>query len=168
MERLRRIPMSEMSQNERRYFEARVAEQRGVMAINFKHILEDKNSSENILIFNKDSIYVPKKRDFVNVQGRVNNPGMITYNPSFTYLDYIKQAGGFGFRADDDETFIVKSKGQQFLAKKMNYEIESGDYILVPPEPEITFFEIFTTSLTIATQLMTIFGVVFTIINLKN
>ena len=93
---------------------------------------------------------------------------MITYNPNFTYLDYIKQAGGFGFRADDDETFIVKSKGQQFLAKKMDYEIESGDYILVPPEPEITFFEIFTTSLTIATQLMTIFGVVFTIINLKN
>ncbi len=168
MERLRRIPMSEMSQNERRYFEARVAEQRGVMAINFKHILEDKNSSENILLLNKDSIYVPKERNFVNVQGRVNNPGMITYNPNFNYLDYIQQAGGFGFRADDDETFIVKSKGQQFLAKKMNYEIESGDYILVPPEPEITFFEIFTTSLTIATQLMTIFGVVFTIINLKN
>jgi len=167
MERLRRIPMSEMSQNERRYFEARVAEQRGVMAINFKHILDDKNSSENILLLNKDSIYVPKKKNFVNVQGRVNNPGMITYNPKFNYLDYIQQAGGFGFRADDDETFIVKSKGQQFLAKKMNYEIESGDYILVPPEPEITFFEIFTTSLTIATQLMTIFGVVFTIINLK-
>jgi protein involved in polysaccharide export with SLBB domain len=168
MERLRRIPMSEMSKNERRYFEARVAEQRGVMAINFKNILEDEGSSENILILNKDSIFVPKERDFVNVQGRVNNPGMITYNPNFNYMDYIKQAGGFGFRADDDETFIVKSKGQQFLAKKMNYQIESGDYILVPPEPEITFFEIFTTSLTIATQLMTIFGVVFTIINLKN
>lgn len=168
MERLRRIPMSEMSKNERRYFEARVAEQRGVMAINFKNILEDESSSENILILNKDSIFVPKERDFVNVQGRVNNPGMITYNPNFNYMDYIKQAGGFGFRADDDETFIVKSKGQQFLAKKMNYQIESGDYILVPPEPEITFFEIFTTSLTIATQLMTIFGVVFTIINLKN
>lgn len=168
MERLRRIPMSEMSKNERRYFEARVAEQRGVMAINFKNILEDESSAENILILNKDSIFVPKERDFVNVQGRVNNPGMITYNPNFNYMDYIKQAGGFGFRADDDETFIVKSKGQQFLAKKMNYQIESGDYILVPPEPEITFFEIFTTSLTIATQLMTIFGVVFTIINLKN
>ena len=50
----------------------------------------------------------------------------------------------------------------------MNYKLDPGDTILVPPEEEdATFFEIFTTALTIATQLVTIVGVVITLVRLK-
>ncbi|MFA6572034.1 MAG: SLBB domain-containing protein [Bacteroidota bacterium] len=160
MERLSRTPYSEMSKNERRYFQSRIAEQKGLMAVDFKRIMQNPSADDNIMLFDEDSLFVPHEKNYVNVQGRVNNPGMIIHNPALTYLDYINLAGGFGFRADQNETLIVKSKGEQFLAKDMNYKIETGDNILVPPESEVTFFEVFTTTLTIVAQIVTILGVV--------
>ncbi len=136
MKRLETIPPSEMSENERRYYQARKTEQKGVMAINFTKIWNNPNSSDNILLIDQDSIYIPSIKNFINVQGRVNNPGLVLFKPGYTYLDYINSAGGFGFRAEEDETLIVKKKGEQFLAKDMNYVLEPGDNILVPPEYE--------------------------------
>jgi protein involved in polysaccharide export with SLBB domain len=163
MSRLYRIPYSEMSENEKRYFQARVSEQRGVMSINFKRIMDNPNDPDNILVIDEDSIYVPQKRIFVNVQGRVNNPGLVIYKPGYTYMDYVLLAGGFGFRADEDETLIVKKKGEQFLAKDMKYVIEPGDNILVPPKSETTFFDIFSKTLTISTQILAIVGVLLAV-----
>lgn len=163
MERLRRIPYNELSQNELRYFQARAAEIKGIMAIDFKKILADKNSPDNIILFHQDSIHIPYIKYFVNVQGRVNNPGLVNFKPQMDYEYYIALAGGYGFRADPDETIIVKAKGQQYLAKVRNYKIEPGDNILVPPQSETTFWQIFTTALTIVTQLVTVAGVVLAI-----
>jgi protein involved in polysaccharide export with SLBB domain len=166
MERLSKMSYNEMSENEKRYYDAKRNEKEGVMAINFRTAIEDPGSSENIFLIHQDSIIVPQKKNFINVQGRVNNPGMIVYDPSFSYEDYIQMAGGFGFRADESETFIVKTKGEQFLAENKNYILEPGDYILVPTESELTFSEIFQTSLTIATQLITIAGVVVALVRI--
>ncbi|MGB9770976.1 MAG: SLBB domain-containing protein [Candidatus Kapaibacteriota bacterium] len=167
MERLSRIPPSEMSKNEYRYFLSRVNERKGLMSINFKRVLENPNSDDNIVLQDLDSIFVPKKNEFVNIQGRVNNPGLVAYKPGYNYLDYIQLAGGFGFRADEDATLVVKSKGEQFRARDFNYKIEPGDNILVPPKEELTFFEVFTTALTITTQILTIAGVVLAIVRLR-
>lgn len=167
LERLKTIDRSEMTKSELKYFQARISEKKGLMAVNFKKAVEDPSSVDNILLQNKDSIIVPEKIDFINIQGRVNNPGNVQYNPDFDYLDYIALAGGFGYRADIDETFVTKSKGEQFLAEDYNYVLEPGDTILVPPEEEVTFFEIFTTALTIATQLVTVVGVVITLVRLQ-
>lgn len=163
MERLKRIPYNELSQNELRYFQARAAEIKGIMAIDFKKILTDKESPDNIVLFHQDSIHIPYTKYFVNVQGRVNNPGLVNFKPQMDYEYYISLAGGYGFRADPDETIIVKAKGQQYLAKDRNYKIEPGDNILVPPQSETTFWQIFTTALTIVTQLVTVAGVVLAI-----
>ncbi len=167
MKRLRSMPTSEMSENEKRYFQARESEIKGIMAVNFATLMEENNPVDNIFLIHKDSIFVPKVNNFINVQGRVNNPGNVVYNGSYTYEDYIRLAGGYGFRSDEGATLIVKPKGQQYSAKAKNYILEPGDYILVPPESDITFFEVFTTSLTIATQLITILGVVITLVRLN-
>ena len=167
MHRLESIPSSEMSENERRYYQARKSEQKGVMAIDFKRIWEDPNTSDNILLIDEDSIFVPSSKNFINVQGRVNNPGLVQYKPGNTYLDYIAQAGGFGFRAEEDETLIVKKKGEQFLAEDMNYILEPGDNILVPPEYEgkIDFWLWTTQLITMLGMLAAILGTIITIQN---
>lgn len=166
MERLYRIPASEMSESELRYFQARKSEKRGAMAIDFRKILNNPSVDDNIVLINKDSIIVPSNKNFINIQGRVVNPGMIIYKPNMTYLDYINKAGGFAFRADESETVVNKPKGGQFLAEDMNYSLEPGDVILVPPQKEVTFMEAFTTSLTVVTQLLTIAGVVLAFVRL--
>ena len=163
MERLYRTPLTEMSEFEQRYFQSRVREKRGAMAVDWNKAIQEPESDQNISLFNKDSIIVPTKKNYVNVQGRVNNPGYVVFVEGWTYLDYINQAGGFGYRADDKETFIAKSRGEIFLAKDMNYFIEPGDVILVPPEKEISFTEVFKDVITTIAQLTTILGVLFTI-----
>jgi len=62
MERLARIPYTEMSQFESRYYQSRVREKRGVMSIDVKKAISDENSDQNITLYNKDSIIVPTKR----------------------------------------------------------------------------------------------------------
>lgn len=165
LERLKTMIASEMSESEIKYFQARKNERKGVMAISFEKLMKDPNSIDNIVLVDKDSIIISEKKDFVNVQGRVNNPGYVKYIPEFTYIDYINLAGGFGYRADEGETFITKSKGEQFLAEDMNYDIEPGDVILIPPEKEITFLEIFTQALTITAQLVTVVAIGITLTN---
>jgi protein involved in polysaccharide export with SLBB domain len=167
MERLRKIPANEMSKAELRYYRARSNERKGLMAVDFEKIMEDPDSQDNITLVNKDSIIVPQKKDYVNIQGRVVNPGNVKYVEGATYLDYVALAGGFGFRADESETFIRKSKGEIFLASDMNYEIEPGDVILIPPEEEVSFMEVFTTSITIIAQLATIAGVIVALMNIN-
>ncbi len=167
MERLRRTPTNEMSENEYRYFQSKASEQQGMMAINFNTLLNNPNSVDNIILLNKDSIVITEKKYFINVQGRVNNPGLVVFNSKENYLDYINSAGGFGFRADASSTLIVKSKGQQFLAETRNYLLEPGDNILVPPKTETKLGEILLTALTVTVQLLTIAGVIIAVLKTK-
>lgn len=168
MERLRNIPSNEMSKAELRYYRARSNERKGLMAVDFQKILDMPESEDNIVLVHKDSIIVPQKKDYVNIQGRVVNPGNVKYVKGASYIDYIELAGGFGFRADEDETFIRKSKGEIFLASDMNYEIEPGDVILIPPQEEFSFMEAFTTTITIVAQIATIAGVIVALLNIRN
>jgi len=105
------------------------------------------------------------KTGFINVQGKVVNPGFVKYKPEFNYMDYINAAGGFAFRADESETTINKKRGgEQFLASKTNkYIIEPGDNISVPPETEITFMEAATTVLTILSPIISMIAVIVAI-----
>lgn len=167
LERLQRLNPSEMSKTELRYYQAKINEKKGAMSLNFQAIIKDADSDENIHLMNMDSIIVPSQNQFVNIQGRVNNPGKVRYKPGLIYSDYIAIAGGYAFRADVDETFITKPRGGQFLARRLDYKIEPGDVILVPTQTDVSFFETFTTVLTIATQLVTIAGVVIAIMNLR-
>jgi protein involved in polysaccharide export with SLBB domain len=168
MRRLESIPSSEMSENERRYFQARRNEQKGVMAIDFRNIMTDPNSEDNIVVIDEDSIFVPSKQNFINVQGRVNNPGLVIYKEGYTYMDYIALAGGFGFRAEEDETLIVKKKGEQFLAEDMNYILEPGDNILVPPIEAMSAWQFWSTFITVATQIISIAATVLAIWSLTS
>lgn len=160
MNRLANMKKEERSEEEEKYYRARANERKGVVSINFSKIIRDPNSPDNIVVMKRDSIYIPTIKEFVNVQGRVNKPGMVQYEEGLTYLDYIERAGGYGYQADEDGTLLVKGNGSRYLADKMDYVIEPGDNLLVPPKEEISFMDVFSTSLTIATQIVTIIAVV--------
>ncbi len=163
LERLSRIPYSDMSESERRYFQSRVSEIKGLMAINILNAVENPESPDNILVETRDSIVIPKIKNYIIVQGRVNSPGAIIFDESLTYIEYINLAGGFGFRADDKETFITKPGGRQYLASDFNYKIEPGDVILVPPKKEVDVWEKTLEYSAFVIQLITLFSLIFTI-----
>lgn len=160
MERLEKMTYYEMSEEERQYYQARKREKKGYISVNLLNVMRDTSHPDNIYLTDGDSLFVPRKNYFINVQGRVNKPGLILYNPSLTYLDYIELAGGFGYRADEDQTLVVKPRGEQFSADSDNYTLEPGDNILVPPEPETPWMEYLTIGLTALSQILAIIALV--------
>lgn len=165
--RLEKLPPSEMSVTELQYFRTKAREVRGVISVNFSELFLRGSMENNPVLRDGDSIYIPERNNYINVSGSVRNPGRIVFKPGLTYEQYIDLAGGYGFRADRDATFVVKVKGDQFPADSENYTLEPGDNILVLDEPETLAIDIFTKALTIATQLVTIMGVVLTIVRLN-
>lgn len=161
LERLRTFPTTDMSESERRYFQTRIRERKGLMAIDFNKAMKVYDSQDNIFLRDQDSILVPQKKTFINVQGRVNKPGLISYVPGLTYLDYIELAGGYGFRSDRGETQVTKSRGEIFDANSFDYVLEPGDVILVPPEDEgMTFYEAMIETISVLAQLASIAAVI--------
>ena len=58
-----------------------------------------------------DSIYMPKKPNFILTVGDVLNPGALQFSRGKSARDYIQEAGGIQRSADDGRAFIVYPNG---------------------------------------------------------
>lgn len=164
IERLSKLEPMQMTEREARYYRTKVNENLGLVSIDFTKIFQDKSNQNNPILYHLDSIFIPKARRYINVIGRVNQPGRIVYELKLQYTDYIRKAGGLGYNADEDEIFVQKPNGEQHKAKDLNYQLEPGDLILVPDKPDVKTFDIFMKALTITSQLATIVGVVLSVV----
>jgi protein involved in polysaccharide export with SLBB domain len=165
LERILQIDPKERTLEETDYLRVKIQERPAVMAVNFPRLMAG-DEQENILLSDNDSLFAPSQKLFVKVTGKVKNPGNITYRPGRTYREYVEAAGGYGWRADDGETQIIKGKnGDTFLASsESRYDLEPGDAIFVPEEPKEDFWKGFTTALSIFAQLATVVAVVVSIL----
>lgn len=94
---------------------------------------------------NGDMIFFPgMKERFIYVLGAVNTPKMVLYRDGITVLDAILECGGFNKFADEDDTRIVRHKGEETVTIKVkgkkliqgkdlsqNQVLQQGDYIIV-------------------------------------
>jgi protein involved in polysaccharide export with SLBB domain len=160
-ERLARMIPSEMTKEEYEYFKAKSRERPGVTVIDFKKLFIHNDRVEDIKLREEDSLYVPARRNYVSVIGRVNTPGRMFFSPNLTFEEYIQRAGGFGFRADESGSRIIKTRtGEMFKPGKSESTIEPGDTIFVPEEPETNLWPAVLTSLAAIAQVASIvFGV---------
>lgn len=160
------IDPEKRTQEQMSYWERKFAElsRPGEMTVNFNALMRG-DESQNVVVMDKDSLFVPETKGVIRVTGRVRNPGAVTYKAGLTYNDYVGLAGGYGWRADEDATEIVKEgSGEVFLASSDDtYELEPGDAIWVPEEQPGSFMEAFTTGLTILAQVATIIAVVVSV-----
>ncbi len=166
MEYIASIESENRTIEESEYFRTNLLERRtqGLMTVNFQSLMMG-DDSENLILVDEDSIYVPRKVDFVRVSGKVKSPGNLLFNPAFTYTDYIMAAGGYGWRAEEGETQVIKGRtGDRLPAEdESDYRIEPGDAIFVPEEKPSNFWEGLATALTIASQALTIIVVIDTL-----
>jgi protein involved in polysaccharide export with SLBB domain len=86
-----------------------------------------------------DSIYIPKKPNFVMVQGAVYNPTAIAFRPGKSASWYLHQAGGATTGADKKNIFIVRANGTVagggkglFSGGALDVPMQPGDMIAVP------------------------------------
>ncbi len=163
-ERILNIAPEDRTDEEVAIYRKKSRERRGIMSIDFRALLAG-DTSENIVLRDNDSIFVPNRRVTIKVTGKVKNPGSLIFHDGTTYSGYIALAGGYGWRADKGEVQVIKGRtGEEFLASNDDdYSLEPGDEIYVPEEGKADIWDGLTTALTVAAQLATLVAVVLSI-----
>jgi len=156
MARLSVMSPSEMSDFEKHYFYSRINETYGALSLDMTSI---SDSDFDVKLTHLDSIHIPGINRYVNVQGRVKNPGLIKFKSGEGYEYYINEAGGYSSDADDTEIIISKNDGSKFYAENEEYIIEIGDNILVPPEQPIDSEQLITNIIAISAQVLAIVSI---------
>lgn len=93
-------------------------------------VLSDGQKIGDITLEDGDVIVIPTKSDVVLVSGEVMMPQAMLWNKKNDLEDYIKGAGGYNSRADQDTVLIMHPNGS---VSSDGDHIRPGDQILVMP-----------------------------------
>jgi protein involved in polysaccharide export with SLBB domain len=108
------------------------------------HISSDiakwENTIADVEVRPGDSIYIPKKPNFVMVAGQVYNPTAITFSPGKHASWYLKQAGGPTSLANKKDIFVIRGNGtvvgrgsgEWWSGNTLSVALQPGDTIFVP------------------------------------
>ncbi|MBD3161451.1 MAG: hypothetical protein GF346_04495, partial [Candidatus Eisenbacteria bacterium] len=159
-ERLLQVPPADMTEEEYEYFKLRSRETPGLMVVDFRKLLEDEDSSQNILLRRGDRITIPSVKDFVSVLGMVRAPGNVLHDPALDPEDYIDRAGGYAEKADRGDARVIRAAGGEWVSLGDVDRVEPGDTIWIPEKGERRFWETFQSVIAVTTQIVTIYLVV--------
>ena len=109
------------------------------------HIQRDlnawRNTSSDVMIRDGDILVIPKKADYITVNGQVFNPTAVSYRPGRSARWYLSQAGGMTQLANKKAVFVIRGDGSVLAAKNnstfwsgdpLNTSLRPGDSIVVP------------------------------------
>jgi polysaccharide export outer membrane protein len=102
-----------------------------------------RNSPDDVELREGDSLFIPKRPDFVLVTGQVYNSNAITYVPGRSAAWYLSQAGGATSLANRGGIFIIRADGGVVTGRGQGWwtgnilstRIAPGDTIVVPEKP---------------------------------
>lgn len=131
------------------------------VSIDLFNALKYKDSKFDIILQDKDVVYIPEINPFVTVQGKVQSPLKITFDKEHKKLSYyIDKAGGFGIRPWRKRIFVTYANGRSKRTKNIFFahfypRIEEGSTITIPERPEgKEISNAFTQGLTTAVPLL--------------
>jgi protein involved in polysaccharide export with SLBB domain len=109
------------------------------------HIQKDlsgwKDKNADVLIRDGDVLVIPKKADYITINGQVFNPTAVSYRPGRSAKWYLTQAGGMTQLANKKAVFVIRADGSVLAAKNnsgfwsgdpLNTTLRPGDSIIVP------------------------------------
>ena len=105
----------------------------GRIAGNFSPI---SSNSDEVALFDGDSIIIPKSSNVINIIGEVLNPIAFEYTERMNVESAIRRAGGYQTYADKRRVYVIKAnglvekKGRNVFMGSAN--LEPGDTVVVP------------------------------------
>ena len=100
-----------------------------------------KQSASDVTLRDGDVLVIPKKPNYIAVNGQVYNQTAITYQPGRSAKWYLAQAGGLTQVADKKAAFVIRADGSVISASNnsgwwpgdpLSAELKPGDAIMVP------------------------------------
>lgn len=108
-----------------------------LVALDLDKALNHKQSAINLFLEEGDRLIIPKEEQVVKLFGQVQNPTSVAYEPKFSFVDYIEQAGGFTDSANVKRTYVRYANGltertRSFLGMRFYPKAEKGMEVFVP------------------------------------
>jgi protein involved in polysaccharide export with SLBB domain len=104
-------------------------------SLDFRKVNDSTSDIAKYKVKDGDIIIIPPIQNSVYVFGQVSRPGHVTYIDGKDYNYYIKEAGGVGELAEEDEIMVIKGGSRAWIsADNDSVTVEEGDYIYVPKE----------------------------------
>lgn len=138
----------------------------GRMVIDLPAILEG-NDEADIVLANKDKLYIPEFEKAVSIIGEVQFTSTHTFDNAKTVDDYINLAGGTKKQADTDRVYVVRANGSVMIPNnsywfsRSSESLQPGDTIIVPID--VDYLDGLST-VTSATQILYQLGVAWSAI----
>jgi protein involved in polysaccharide export with SLBB domain len=159
-ERLKLINVADMTDQEREYFKIKSREKVGAMAVDFERVFLEGDEKEDVLLLDRDHVYVPAKGRTVSISGQVVRPGLIPHVPGADFQYYINEAGGYCWNARKSRVRVIKARTGEWLKPGKDVEIEVGDTLFVPEKPERDYWQLFKDVMLVSAQIAAIFLVI--------
>jgi len=161
-ERLKLIPVADMTEMEYEYFKTKSREKVYVVS-DFVRLFEKGDASQDVLLRNNDEIEIPVQAKTVRISGQVLNPGLISWVEGKNYLYYIQKCGGYSYNARKSKTRIIRASTGTWLKPNKHTVINYGDTIFIPEVPEREYWTVFKDALLVMSQMVTIIVLVNTL-----
>lgn len=156
IERLNESLLTSMTRIERNFWSNSTRENLSIVDCDFTKIVKDQDPEYDIILFHNDVIEIMGDLKYVYVSGAVVNPGMIGYNDSWSYKEYVEAAGGFKERAKKYNVKLIKAQDENWLDARKGYSVEKGDRLFVPQRTERDLLSYTVQTLSILSQLATV------------
>ncbi len=164
-ERLKNTKRADMTDDEYTYLKAKSRQKVGKVVVDFVKLFKDQDISEDVVLKRSDEIKVPEKINYVIMLGQVINPGNIIYNRDYKVDDYIRLAGGFGWRALEGDVRIIRANTGEWIDADDVDVIKPGDTIWIPEDlPGPKFWDVFTSSLQVLGQVAAVIAATVAVI----
>ncbi len=164
-EMLKNMQRKDMSDDEYAYYKAKSIQQVGKVVVNFSALFNNHDKADDIILRKGDIINVPEAKNYIIMLGQVVNPGNIIYQDGLTVDDYLKLAGGYGWRAEKDHVRVIRAATGEWVDAGKVDSLNPGDTIWVPEQPPPPrFWDVFTTALQVVGQFASIIAATVAII----
>jgi len=84
----------------------------GRVVVDFARLLRKPGSRYDLGLRAGDSLFFPRRPTTVTVVGRVNDPGLVTWQDGASWKDYVEMAGGFQDSANEAGVFVRQPDGR--------------------------------------------------------
>ncbi|MEO6489688.1 MAG: SLBB domain-containing protein [Ferruginibacter sp.] len=137
------------------------------VSIDLYKAIKYKNSKHDIILQERDVVFVPEINPFVSITGTVQSPLKITFDKEHTHLQYyIDKAGGYGIRPWRKRIFVTYANGKSRRTKSFIFmhfypKVHEGSIVTVPVRPEGTEISDLTKSVIVAAIPVVLTGIIF-------
>lgn len=136
------------------------------VGIDLAAALANPGGDLDLVLREGDQLIVPEYTNTVKITGNVFYSNIVTYDANKTVRDYVKQAGGYGYKSKRSKAYVIYMNGTVAKASMLSKKVVQPGCEIVVPQKKVKdgglekFLSVATTSSSIATMLATVGNIV--------